>query len=317
MEIQSVKKIANLLGVSVEYLKDIALRKQDCYNPYEKTKKRSDGTIKKRYIDNPNAEIKRLQKRINKKLLRPLLDEADDFIHGARKERSVRTNAEKHVRAEALLSLDLANCFPNIRYEHVYKFFREDLSCIPPVARILTELSTYKGNPPCGRGYLPQGAPTSASLCNLILLPTMRKLKAVADRYDLNFTQFIDDLFFSGRLPAVQTVQTEVVKILQDSGWEVNRKKSKIQVQSEHMSSTGVTINKKASAGRRKIRRILREIIKLDIAAYKEKECKDGVVRKIYEHQRVQGRIASVTVINCEQGNYLQKKIDKKMNGDT
>lgn len=317
MEIRSVKKLANLLGVSVEYLQDITPRKQDCYNPYKKFKSRPDGTIKERCIDNPNAEIKRLQKRINEKLLRPLLDEADDFIHGARKGRSVRTNAEKHAKTEALLSLDLANCFPNIHYEHVYKFFRENLGCIPPVARLLTELTTYKGKPPHGRGYLPQGAPTSASLCNLILLPTMRKLKVVADKHNLNFTQFIDDLFFSGRLPAVQAAQAEVVKVLQGSGWEVNHKKSKIQVQSEHMSSTGVTINKKASAGRRKIRRILREIIRLDITAYEEKECKDGVVRKIYEHQRVQGRIASVTVINYEQGNYLQKKIDKKMGRNT
>lgn len=313
MGIQSMKKSANLLGVSVEYLQDITLRKQGCYNPYKKSKKRPDGTIKERYIDNPNAEIKNLQKRINEKLLKPLLDGADDFIHGARKGRSVCTNAEKHAGTEALLSLDLVNCFPNIHYEHVYKFFKKDLGCIPPVARLFTELTTYRGNPPRGRGYLPQGAPTSASLCNLILLPTMRKLKVIADKYSLNFTQFIDDLFFSGRLPAVQAVQAEVAKILQDSGWEVNRKKSKIQVRSEHMSSTGVTINKKASAGRRKIRRILREIKKLDITAYKERKGKDGKIIKVFDHQRVQGRIASVIVINREQGKYLQGKMYKKM----
>lgn len=39
MEIQSVKKLANLLSVSVEYLQDITSRKQDCYNPYKKSKK--------------------------------------------------------------------------------------------------------------------------------------------------------------------------------------------------------------------------------------------------------------------------------------
>ena len=58
MEIRSIKKLANLLGVSAEYLQDIASRRQDCYNPYKKFKKRSDGTIKERHIDNPNTEIK-------------------------------------------------------------------------------------------------------------------------------------------------------------------------------------------------------------------------------------------------------------------
>ena len=141
----------------------------------------------------------------------------------------------------------------------------------------------------------------------------MRKLQSVAEEYNLNFTQFIDDLFFSGYLPEVRAIQAKVVKILQDDGWEVNYKKNKIQVHSEHMDATGVVVNKKVSAGRRKMRRILREIMKLDITAYKEKKDKDGNVRKVYEYQRLQGRIASVMVINREQGKYLQEKFEKKM----
>lgn len=306
MKITSMNKLADLLGISKTYLQDLATRTSDCYRPYTKTKKRADGTIKERCIDNPNQEIKKIQKAINKKILMPLQDEAADFMHGARRGRSIQTNAAVHVGTQAILSLDLEDCFPNISRDRVYEFFRKECGCIPLVADTLTKLTTYKK-------HLPQGAPTSASLCNLILQPTLQKLQIIAEKNSLNFSQFIDDLFFSGMLPEIWVIRNEVLKVLQNEGWKVNLKKNKIQFRSDCQSITSVITNQKISAGRRRIRRILREIGKINITTFKRVNCKDGKERKVYNYERTQGKIASVAVINSAQGKYLQRKFNKRM----
>ena len=60
----------------------------------------------------------------------------------------------------------------------------------PDVASVITKLTTFKG-------HLPQGAPTSTTLANLVFLPTGLKLNEIAKQHNLRFTIFVDDVTFS------------------------------------------------------------------------------------------------------------------------
>lgn len=305
MEIQSLNKLAHILRIPRGYLQELASRRKDCYRPYTQRKIKKDGSIKLRRIDNPNDELKEVQRKINECILTPMINKLPDFIHGARHKKSIRTNAEPHAGQGAILSLDLENCFPNISASMVYAFFRNECKFIPVVAKVITKLTTYNNS-------LPQGSPTSASLCNLIMYPMLQELSIKCNKKHLKLTQFIDDIFISGELNTVKNIRRDACSIIERHGFKCNKRKNKVTTQRQAMIVAGVTVNRKTSIGREKKHRIEREIMKLDCGYHTEVRDKNGKLRKVYDHERLQGRIASVCNINEEQGRKLQQKFDRK-----
>lgn len=188
-------------------------------------------------------------------------------MHGARRGRSIKSNATAHVATESIISLDLKDCFPNIKYTDVYSFFTQTYQCAPSAARLLSKILTFKG-------HLPQGSPSSSALCNLILKPALIELHELAAKSNVNFTQFIDDLFFSGGRHSAIQIQKPALDILKKYGWRVNMKKKEIQSNANSMSVAGAIVNQKISAGRKRIRRLEREIMKQDMTTYYYKKVK-------------------------------------------
>jgi RNA-directed DNA polymerase len=126
--------------------------------------------------------------------------------------------AMRHVGARWLIKLDVTAFFGSISEIQVYRVFRS-LGYQPLVAFELSRLTTHaplKSNryqlPPWqakahpspirdywrGRiGYLPQGAPTSPMLSNLIMRDADAELEAIAKEYGVRYTRYSDDLTFS------------------------------------------------------------------------------------------------------------------------
>ena len=85
---------------------------------------------------------------------------------------------------------------------------------------------------------LPQGAPTSPALTNVICLTLDRRLTGLADQHGLRYSRYADDLTFS--LPAdtvlekdaknqlISTLLGSVAKILREEGFAINSKKTRI-----------------------------------------------------------------------------------------
>ncbi len=252
-EIKSLRKLSYLLGVPRDILIDISGRKKEFYHPFDKPKKNNPS--KKRHIDNPSAKLKLLQSKINKLILEPAIKQLPGYMTGCIKGKSIRDNVELHVGKEAILTIDLKDCFPSISSKKVYDLFREKFQCSPPVAKILTKLTTY-GN------HIPQGSPTSASLCNLILFPMLDSLNKLASENNLEFSQYVDDMTFSGLKSDINRVISLILDLIFTSGFKVNKDKLFIKSQNQSMKITGVVVNKKMSVGSKKIHRIQRDIIK-------------------------------------------------------
>ena len=71
MELRSVNSLCLILRINRRYLFDLKRRANSCYKSYDIPKKNSDG---KRRIDVPNNELKSIQKKINTKILKPMVD---------------------------------------------------------------------------------------------------------------------------------------------------------------------------------------------------------------------------------------------------
>ena len=91
--------------------------------------------------------------------------------------------ADRHVRTQprtwvslVWVNLDVKDFFPNVRHYIVYRMFRRELGFGRDVARLLTRLTTF-------RAGLPQGAPTSTAIANVLLaLPVDGPISVEAER---------------------------------------------------------------------------------------------------------------------------------------
>ena len=88
----------------------------------------------------------------------------------------------------------------------------------PDVASVITKLTTFKG-------HLPQGAPTSTTLANLVFLPTGLKLNEIAKQHNLRFTIFVDDVTFSSHND-FKHLTGNIISIIYKDGFKISRGKT-------------------------------------------------------------------------------------------
>ena len=142
-----------------------------------------------RYFQIPLGELRYTQDRILSKILNKI--EFPDYIVGFIKGKSALDAAKKHCNKKIVLSIDLKDYFRSITEKHITKAIIEELNYPPKVARLISDICTF-------RYWLPQGAPTSPVLANLVGYNCYdRKVKALADEYNFVYTRYADDLTFS------------------------------------------------------------------------------------------------------------------------
>lgn len=189
---------------------------------------------KERTIEPPTGRLKFLQANLKNFLNRLFLPEE---LHGGITGRSPVTNAQRHVYKNAVLNFDLSSFYPSVTADMVYHLFLKRLGCSKRIAELLMELTTY-------RNQLPQGAPTSTVIANLVIAPLANRLSGLAAHHNCDYTQFIDDGTFSG--PAyIDKIRHTIEKILQDCGFKINSEKTKFFLRHcEEQIVTGVKVNK-------------------------------------------------------------------------
>jgi RNA-directed DNA polymerase len=232
--------------------------------------KRRGGT---RQIEAPSDKLKALQRRVLWRLLEPLALRpcATGFVRG----RSIVDNARPHVGQGVVINLDLADFFNRIELERVQQVFSAH-GWNADAATILARICTSDGR-------LPQGAPTSPALSNLVCRRLDARLSALAARARGQYTRYADDLTFSfasfghnkrRREPRPRaagerarrrklagpsrSLINKIGQIIVEEGFRIQRKK-RIRVQRAHQrqTATGLVVNQKLNAPRA-LRRLVR-----------------------------------------------------------
>lgn len=145
------------------------------------------GLYWKRIINPPRPELKIIQKRINAYLVKYL--SIPEYAFGGIRNRDNILNARFHKGHRYVFQTDIKDFFPRITNKMVYEMFVSQ-GFSPDAASLLTKLTTFKG-------HLPQGAPTSTTIANLVFVPIGDMIKTIADREGLYFTTFVDDITIS------------------------------------------------------------------------------------------------------------------------
>lgn len=225
--ILTLNHLAQLSGCHYPKLRDVVIRSRKCYTNF-KIRKRRGGF---REISVPDHDLLVVQKWIHENVLSifPVHSRAFAYVKG----RSAIDMARLHAGCRWLIKIDLENFFGNISEKHVYKVFRAlgynnllsfELARIctyVPVSYSATDFGqvySISGYQPGPLGVLPQGAPTSPALSNLVARELDVRLTSVSARYGIVYSRYADDLAFSTRarigrgvvLDFLRTVRSEI-----------------------------------------------------------------------------------------------------------
>lgn len=231
----SLRDLSVRLGVSREALRKIANNIEAHYRWFPREDK--NGHI--RQLKVPNDELKDVQRRINRRILALLPLSA--CAHGSVPRRSCRSNAVEHLGRQCTVNLDVRKFFPSISHRVVYRMFRHELGFGRDVASLLTRLTTF-------RGEVPQGAPTSGAIANLILSRSLDEpVLSEAARSAVRFTRYLDDITLSGANP--RPLINPIARLLSRRGLSMHRQKrtgSKLKISSQRTSQevTGLIVNR-------------------------------------------------------------------------
>lgn len=223
------------LNVSTNDILSTLYSKQKNYTTYIISKKRK-GEF--REIHAPIDVLKEIQFLLNQCLKSVFTPR--EAAHGFVDNRSIKTNAEKHVGKNYVLNIDLENFFPSINFGRVKAVLK-----IPPFnlpqeqARIIATLC-------CNNGILPQGASTSPIISNIVCRRLDSQFSQLAKKHKMQYTRYADDITFScNKKIFTDQFLWKIRKIIKKEGFKVNEKKVRIQTQKERQMVTGIVVNKK------------------------------------------------------------------------
>lgn len=158
-------------------------------------------------------------------------------MFGAVSGKTLVKHAEEHIKNQTstLVRMDISSYYPNVTCFHVYFVWNVVLDCPRPVARLLTELTTFEW-------HLPQGAPTSPAIANILLASIYAPICLASEISGLTISTWVDDLIFSGR--AARVIMETVRATLAENGFRVAAEKREILGPKSEKCVTGVRLGR-------------------------------------------------------------------------
>jgi retron-type reverse transcriptase len=261
-------ELADAVNLTVPQLKGLCYQRDVATNlAYSHfTIAKRNGTA--RQIWSPIPRLKFVQRWILNQVLNNLT--THDAAHGFVRGKSIVTNAAVHSNSELLIKLDVKDFFPSVSWRRVKGVFRhagyqEQISTL--LALLCTEAPrqiikqdgvTYYVA--LGDRALPQGAPTSPALSNIVCLNLDRRLTGLADKIGLRYSRYADDLTFSLPVSSQKSTSAKsdsdtkhnqligqllgsVNKILQEEGFALNNDKTRVIRTGNQHNVTGMVVN--------------------------------------------------------------------------
>ena len=257
---------------------------------------KSDGT--KRKLSVPDLILKSVQRAIADNILAhyPVSKYATAYKVGS----SVQKNARPHVKKEKILKLDIEGFFDNIIYSKVKDivFYEEKYS--EPIRILLTMLCYY-------RESLPQGAPTSPAITNIMMYDFDERIGAYCSERGIAYTRYCDDMAFSGAFDEKEVIA--VVKAeLQKLGLFLKNRKTAIISNTKRQTVTGIVVNEKINLTKEYKKKIRQEMYYIKRFGIDSHLKKIGILEKEQYIDSLLGRIAFVLQTIPKDDEFLEYK---------
>lgn len=332
-ELKSIFVWATMLSSTEKRLKELAWELPDSKRYKQFSIPKSNGGI--RIISEPIWELKYIQEKLL--YLFEKSYEPEDCSHGFVRGKSILTNARKHVRKSWVLNMDIEKFFPTIHIRRVEKILTnlklrfllddgerenaykwEDVTPNSKITSLLANLlcfrSVYGSDDPETFHGLPQGAPTSPIISDMVAHKLDKDLMKLSEKLGLEYTRYADDISFSPVDPKDYNgyeklisgtdgkhieLSRKITKIFAKHGFKINPKKTKLFTGKSCKSVTGLTVNEFVNVPRKVVRSIREHLFLWEKHGY-SKACDIIHSRKNYRHKKCPKRL-----VNMLHGNLL------------
>lgn len=265
----------NLCGIRTKTGSYVWKEKTSLYHKFNIPKKdKSGNVIKLRKIQAPQAKLKYIHTVLNGVFSKiPLPDNVAAYIPG----KTYIPAVEKHVNKDILIHMDIKNFFNSTRRAWIRKFFTDEIgypyyaaSWLATLCTCSTDLVDRYDKPIRNKDgsqkvihFLPQGSPLSGYLANLVFWHRAGKhikLKLAKLDSNWNFTIYSDDITMSYPhdmdREKVDAIITQVTNIIEDAGYQVNKKKTRVQRRGSPQQVLGCSVTEKLNIPRKKYNKI-------------------------------------------------------------
>lgn len=231
--------------------------------------------------------------------------------------RSIATNARPHVGAAIVVNMDLQDFFPSIAYPRVKGLLRA-LGYPEAVATVFALLATEPDVDEVeldgrrlfvatGPRRLPQGAPTSPAITNILCRRLDRRLAGLAASLGCAYTRYADDLTFSSpdKDAKIGSLLRAARGIVAHEGLTVHPKKTKVLRRYARQEVTGLVVNRQLSVPRKSLRNFRATLRQVEL---------DGPAGKRWGHgpdvlQNLRGFAEFVRMVDPAKGEPLVARV--------
>ena len=256
--IYSPVHFSKLVGLKGQYVYLMSQTPEKYYRTFNILKKNGNT----RMISEPLPDLKMLQRWILLEILHQV--PVSRFSKAFSKGSSIKDNARLHQNQSCVLSVDIKDFFPSIGKPKIYLLF-ESLGYSSVVSTLLTNLC-------CLHDGLPQGAPTSPQLSNLIFRDLDQTIADYCLSNSLRYSRYADDITISGNVDVKSTLRF-LYGVLRNGGFSMNPDKTRVARQNARQEVTGIVVNKYMQvplSERRELRKIMYYINKFGIDSHLE-----------------------------------------------
>lgn len=233
-------------------------------------KKKSGG---ERTICAPSKGLKAIQICLN--LILQQIYKPREVVHGFIPGKSIVSNAEAHLRSKYVFNIDIKDFFVSIDQARIWGRLKAApynlshtngrqhlanmisiLCCCEMTVRRLVNESEFSL---MSKRVLPQGAPTSPLIANIICEKLDKRLSGVAKRFEVKYSRYADDITFSSQhhtYGADGDFIKEVRRVIEGQGFQLNVNKTRLQNEKFHQSVTGITVNNKLNVNKRFVEKL-------------------------------------------------------------
>ncbi len=213
-----------------------------------------------RTISAPSRGLKSILTFLN--IILQSLYEPSPYAMGFIPGRSVVDNARLHLNQNYVFNVDLKDFFTSIDQARVWKRLQ-----LPPfsfnkeVASVIAGLCCKKEVDPFDgtkiRYVLPQGAPTSPIITNMICDTLDRRLHGLARRFGLNYSRYADDITFSSMHSVYakdSEFRKELHRIIADQNFKINPQKTRLEKKGSRQEVTGLIVSNRLNVSKKYVR---------------------------------------------------------------
>ncbi|MGI5959640.1 MAG: reverse transcriptase family protein [Massiliimalia sp.] len=309
------------LRAAVYWLSSLSFQKQKKKQYQHSTIPKRNGAVRELWV--PSYPLQRVQRGVMELISQ---GEISPAATAYQKGISLVQNAAPHQGHPVVVQLDLKDFFQSVSFSQVAgalddalrrnpligEHFYTDLGGNPRERRKTAYndvLSYYFAQFCTYKGCLPQGAPSSPMISNLVFAPLDQKILAYCEKHQITYTRYSDDLTFSGEFQTLTPGHLIgwVRRLMAANGYELNQEKIRVRRGGERHCVTGLVVNQTVqptASFRRDIRQKCYYLNRFGIEDFLRRH--GGEISGEKELERLLGQIQFVLQVSPENRQFSQ-----------